>query len=82
VAWVVNDEPIRYLSARTILANSWHRDTMFANDMPAKLFDTSVILKVQVHTAKQRSDMRVEVNLLHWKHLVLAGMSYKEIVQQ
>jgi hypothetical protein len=50
--------------------------------MPEKLFDTSVILKVQVHTAKQRSDMRVEVNLLHWKHLVLAGMSYKEIVQQ
>lgn len=52
VASVVNDEPIRYLSARTILADSWNRDTMFANDMPAKLLDTSVFLGFQIHTKK------------------------------
>lgn len=58
VASMVNDEPIRYLSARTILADPWDRDTMFANDMPAKLLDASVFLKIQIHTAKLQRKSR------------------------
>lgn len=69
VASVVNDEPIRYLSARTILADSWGRDTMFANDMPAKLLDTSVFLGIQTSKPILQScnelGRRLEVNLLH-----------------